>query len=112
MHRRECRDFVTPQELAHWILTMALGGLLGVVSWVFTTSRAETNARVQALENQNTQQETAIATLRAEQRAHDGGFERVESAVARLDSKIDGILVQLGRRMTPYGSGSDSGRKT
>jgi hypothetical protein len=103
---------MTPQELAHWILTAALGALLAIVSWVFTTSRAETNSRVQSLENQNLRQETQLATIEAEQRAHKGGFERVESAMSRLDSKIDGILVQLGRRMTPYGGGSDSGRKT
>ena len=103
---------MTP-DLAHWLVTTVLGALVAVIAWIFTSTRTETfakiaqvelaaNAKTTSLEVQNASQERELATLRAQQNAHESSFDRLSRSIERLDDKIEKLTQALsGRRATP-----------
>jgi cell division protein FtsB len=95
-------------DIAHWLVTAIIGAFAFVLWWIFTNM----NGKVAALELQNAAQERELATLKATQTSHSDGFEDVKQEIRALSGKVDQVLINLGRRPTPYGSGGDGGRKT
>ena len=101
---------------SHTIITIVFGVVVALIGLVyrndqkaFEAFKQEQRARTTALEGQNSAHERELAALTATQTNHDGGFEVVRTALDRLDSKVDQIMIYMGRRPTPYG---DGGRKT
>ncbi len=101
-------------EVAHWFVTAGLGLLslilsaLGVVLW---TNLRDVKHATDSLQHQNEAQERELAGLKATQVSHDGGFETVRRALERMDSKIDQLMIAIGRRPTPFGSGHGSSER-
>jgi uncharacterized coiled-coil protein SlyX len=91
---------MTP-DVVHWLVTAGLGAFATVLAWIFITSRHETLARVGALEAQNAAQERELATLKANAAAHESTFDRLATAVEKLDDKIDALTQFLMARRTP-----------
>ena len=104
---------MTP-DLAHWLVTTVLGAFVAIIAWIFTSTRSETlakiatvetnmNAKHSSLEVQNASQERELATLRAQQAAHDSAFDRLSRSIERLDDKLEELTRYLAgpRRITP-----------
>ncbi len=65
-------------------------------------AEASKESRLLALEKQNTEQETRIATLNANASNHDYSMDRLTRAIEKLDDKIDSLTQSLvGRKVTP-----------
>lgn len=94
------------------VLSLLVTIVLALVAVIYrndrTVSDAEKNRienRISALEKQNTEQETRIATLTANTIYHDTAMNRLALSIDKLDDKIDqlthALSQYLGRRITP-----------
>lgn len=71
----------------------------------YETAKTDIMTRITALEKQNTEQETRIATLVANATNHGSTMDRLADAVERLDEKVDAFTRVMGQVVTAIGRG-------
>ncbi len=99
----------------HTIVTLVFGAVVGLIGIIYRNDqkayeraqqelarvRAEDLARLIALEKQNTEQETRIATLVANSQSHNASTDRLDTAIEKLSTKIDALTYYLAGKRTP-----------